>query len=178
MTDRRKEPQIQVPELLSAPERARDTIFTALMWGVYLYLWVPLVSLFAWLLGFEFAYDVMIRTGGARGLDKVLVTYAASVVIILAVVSVWSIGNRLRYGGLSRRRAVNEITLGPMAEFFGVEPAGAARLRALKLASIEFDEEGRPVIGTHEPERLLPDEDQWRGLAAAKSATSDRLNQA
>ncbi len=180
MTDSTRDPpQIQAPELLSAPERRRDTLVTALMWVVYLYLWVPLVSLFAWLLGFEFAYDVMIRSGGARGLDKVLITYGISITLILATVAVWSIGNRLRYGRLSRRRSASEVKLEPMAEYFGVDLATGARLRSLKMASISFDSDGRPLVERHEPSLPDggPDSLQLRGSEAANSATSARHNQ-
>ena len=33
--------------------RARDTVLTLLMWGIYIYLWIPLITMAAWLLGFE-----------------------------------------------------------------------------------------------------------------------------
>jgi len=143
-------PQIDAPELLTARQRARDTLFTALMWGVYLYLWVPLVSLFAWLLGFEFAYDVMVRAGGATDLGEVIVFYAIVVAIIFLTVTAWSLGNRLRYGKMHRRHAHSPLTLDSMARYFHVEETDVARLRQMKSASIEFDDEGRPQIASYE----------------------------
>lgn len=141
-----KPPQIQAPELMSGPERTRDTVFTALMWGVYLYLWVPLVSFLAWLFGVEIAYDVMVRTGGANGLGRLLIGYGIAVLSIFVVITVWSQANKLRYGKLSRRRAVNDVTLAAMAEYFVADPADVARLRSTKLVEIDFDEAGRPLI--------------------------------
>ena len=46
---------INAPELLSRRRRMGDAFITGLMWIIYSYLWAPLVSLIAWLLGFEFA---------------------------------------------------------------------------------------------------------------------------
>jgi biofilm PGA synthesis protein PgaD len=170
----RKEPQIQAPELLSGPERTRDTVFTALMWVVYMYLWAPLISLLAWLLGFELAYEVMIRTGGANGLGDVLLNYGIAIVSIFVIITVWSMGNKLRYGKLMRRRSVNEITLAPMAEYFGVDVASAARLRSMKLVEIRFDEAGRPQIATHLPAgpAAALDGGKRRGSGNANTATS------
>jgi biofilm PGA synthesis protein PgaD len=138
--------QIDAPELLTGRERTRDAVFTALMWGVYLYLWVPLVSLFAWLLGFEFAYDVMIRMGGARDLGSVLIVYAVIVVVILATVAFWSLGNRLRYGKLTRRHAKAVVTAKEMADYFAVDEKTITQLRSTDSATIVFDADGRPVI--------------------------------
>lgn len=142
-------PQIDAPELLTARQRTRDTLFTALMWGVYLYLWVPLVSLFAWLLGFEFAYDVMVRSGGAGDLGDVIVFYAIVVVIIFLTVTAWSLGNRLRYGKLHRRHEHSPVALASMARYFELEDAAVEQLRQMRSASIEFDADGRPRIRPH-----------------------------
>lgn len=147
-----KDIYINAPELLSARRRTRDTIFTAIMWAVYLYLWVPLASLFAWLLGVEFAYDVMIRAGGAQDLGAVLIVYAVIVAVILATVAIWSLGNRLRYGNLQRRHAHDAVTVKEMAAHFEIEPATVEQLRSMRTSAIEFDDEGRPVIGRHEVE--------------------------
>ena len=48
---------IAAPHLLTRRHRARDTLLTAIMWALYLYLWLPALSLVAWILGIEFAYD-------------------------------------------------------------------------------------------------------------------------
>ena len=77
---------IDQPDLLTARERARDTLMTAGMWGAYLYLWVPLASLAAWLLGFEFSYEVMVRAGGARDLERTLAIFGIAILLIFVVV--------------------------------------------------------------------------------------------
>jgi len=141
--------QIDSPELLTRQQRMRDNVFTAVMWAVYLYLWVPLVSLFAWLLGFEFAYDVMIRSGGAQDLGGILFVYGIIVLVIIAMVATWSLGNLLRYGKMRRRHAAAELSIAQMAEFFEVELAAVEQLRSTQSVSIEFDAEGRPAFGRY-----------------------------
>lgn len=171
MSETRKQLQIHAPELLTARQRTLDTIFTAIMWVVYLYLWVPLASLLAWLVGFEFAYDVMIRAGGARGLGHILVFYGIVVAVIFIVVTLWSLGNRLRYGGLHRRQAGQDLSTAAMAERFGLEVSTVERLRSTSSVTIDFDVEGRPVIAPYE-------ERQNRASDAANTATSASASQA
>jgi biofilm PGA synthesis protein PgaD len=149
----REKLHIDAPEMLTAPERTRDTLFTAIMWAIYLYLWVPLLSMLAWLLGFEFAYDVMIRTGGIRELGGILVAYGVIVTVIFATVAFWSLSNRVRYGKLKRRKKGPCVTTAEIAEYFDVDECATETLRRSTTAAIEFDDEGRPLIQRLEAER-------------------------
>ena len=135
---------IDAPELLTPRERTRDTLMTAGMWGVYLYLWVPLISLLAWLLGFEFAYDVMVRAGGARELVGVLQTYAGVIFVIFVVVTVWSLSNRARYRSHNRRHAGPTVPDESMADYFRVDAATLRQLRTTRRIELSFDADGRP----------------------------------
>ncbi len=135
---------IDAPDLLTAKQRARDTLMTAGMWGAYLYLWVPLISLAAWLLGFQFAYDVMVRAGGARDLVRVLKMFGVAIALIFLVVTVWSYSNRARYRGRNRRHAGPAVPDESLAEYFGVEEHALDRLRAERRVEIDFAADGRP----------------------------------
>ena len=136
---------IQAPELLTARQRARDTVVTAAMWALYLYLWVPLISLFAWVLGFELAYDIMIRAGGARHLGAILVTYGVIIGVIFVVVTAWSLINRVRYRRQNRRHFGRSVSDAAIAGFFGVDAALLPTLRRARRVRLEFDSSGKPV---------------------------------
>ena len=153
---------IDAPDLLTAKERARDTLMTAGMWGAYLYLWVPLISLAAWLLGFQFAYDVMVRTGGARDLVHVLKMFGVAIALIFLVVTVWSYSNRARYRGNNRRHAGPAVPDESLAEYFGVEGCVLAALRTMRRVEIDFALDGRPqffALGAR-PERAIAREER------------------
>jgi biofilm PGA synthesis protein PgaD len=136
---------IQAPELLTARERARDTVVTAAMWGLYLYLWVPLISLFAWVLGFELAYDIMIRAGGGQDLGSILVVYAVIIGVIFVVVTAWSLINRVRYRRQNRRHLGRAVSDAAIAGVFGVDPATLPTLRQARRVRLDFDSAGKPV---------------------------------
>ena len=137
--------EINAPERMTRAERVRDTVLTAMLWGFYLYLWAPLVSLFAWLLGVELAYDVMVRAGGLRGLQSEALGYLIVIMLIFAVVTAWSLGNRLRFRGAhDRRKRRNEaISDTDIARYFEVTPAQLKRLRAGSRLDITFRDGAR-----------------------------------
>jgi biofilm PGA synthesis protein PgaD len=137
---------IDAPGLLTAKQRARDSLITAGMWGAYLYLWVPLISLGAWLLGFEFAYDVMVRAGGARDLVHVLRMFGVAIALIFLVVTVWSYSNRARYRGHNRRHAGPAVSDESLIEYFGIDGPALDRLRATRRVEIDFAADGRPQL--------------------------------
>jgi biofilm PGA synthesis protein PgaD len=134
------------PEQMSKQERARDTLITAVLWAVYLYLWVPLVSLLAWAMGFEFAYDVMVRAGGARDLLPILLEYAVVVSIIFSGFTIWSVSNRLRYKDLSRRTRRAPVRDEALAEYFRIPVSQIAAMRSRQVIHVSIDEDGRPLI--------------------------------
>lgn len=121
-------------------------MFTAIMWMLYVYLWVPLLSLGAWGLGFELAYDVMIRSGGIKSLGPTLLTYLSVLGAIVAMVVLWSLTNRARFRHSPRRKAVRTVSDEEMAGWFGIDREALKQLRASKCARIDFDPEGRPSL--------------------------------
>lgn len=140
---------INAPELLSRRRRLGDAFVTGVMWALYSYLWAPLISLIAWLLGFEFAYDVMVRAGGLKVLEEMLLWYTAMVGCIVVVVTGWSFVNRLRFAHQNRRRGIETVDDQAMAAVFGVDLARIAELRTARIARLTLNEEG--LIETVEP---------------------------
>ena len=133
---------IHAPELLTRRRRAGDTMATGVMWILYMYLWVPLISLGAWLLGFEFAYDAMVRAGGASGLREVLWWYGVIVALIVGAVASWSLSNRRRFRRRNRRRASDVIGDEQLMECFGVSSADLECLRSGRVVEVTLGERG------------------------------------
>lgn len=160
------------PEEMTARERARDTLITAILWAVYLYLWVPLVSLLAWALGFEFAYEVMVRAGGASDLLPILLEYAVVVSIIFSAFTIWSVSNRLRYKDLERRTRREPVDDAALASYFRIPQSQIAAMRSRQVIHVSIDEDGRPGIiglgrgGIYDEERFDAVEDDNDELAS------------
>lgn len=134
--------RIDAPHLLTRRRRVSDAFVTAFMWLVYSYLWAPFISLVAWLLGFEFAYSVMVRAGGIHALQGVLIWYGVMIALIVLVVSAWSLSNRFRFAKKDRRRPRRETSDAEITEFFGISPADLGTLRASRVVTVQVTDEG------------------------------------
>lgn len=142
MSTLEKDIHIDAPHLVSHRRRITDAVATAVMWVLYSYLWAPFISLVAWLLGFEFAYDVMVRSGGAEGLSDVLSWYGVILICIIIVVSSWSAVNRYRFAEHERRQSGRSVGDSEIAEFFGLDPQDLTRMRESKIGKVCIDENG------------------------------------
>lgn len=136
-------PAIQAPELLTRRQRRREIALTGLMWAIYVYLWTPLLSMLAWLVGFDFAYEVMIRAGGVDALKHVIWWYGAAVFSILVLTTSWSLSNRYRFRHKNRRTVVSGVADQALMEWFGVNDQQLARMREDRRVRIDFDPQGQ-----------------------------------
>ena len=137
-----EELRIDAPHLLSRRRRLSDAFVTGFMWLVYSYLWAPFISLVAWLLGFEFAYDVMVRAGGIAALNSVLFWYGVMIVLIILVVTAWSLSNRFRFAKQDRRRARDVTTDAEIADFFALSASDMSALRDSRVANVHVSGDG------------------------------------
>lgn len=133
---------IDAPQLLSQQRRLTDTVVTAVMWILYSYLWAPFISLMAWLLGFEFAYDVMVRAGGASELLAILGIYAIVLACICLVVTAWSRINQYRFAENARRQEGPVVEDREIAEHFALEEGELQKMRGSHIAVVSISPEG------------------------------------
>jgi biofilm PGA synthesis protein PgaD len=124
-------------------QRARDTVLTLLMWGIYIYLWVPLITLAAWLAGFERFYEVMITYGGFDVVIELLDWYALIIISIAACIVSWSGINYRRFHNRERRYAAPLTKAQQISEFFGIPETEIDRVQSTRRLLIGLDEFGR-----------------------------------
>ena len=134
---------IDRPTLRSPGMRTRDAVLTFLMWGVYFYLWLPLISLAGWWFGFKLFYDEMIIRGGYDGLTRVIGWWGLTIVLIVSTVLLWSYSNRIRFRGHERRQNSAPVSDEVTAEYFNVTEADFARLKTAHRAVLVWDEAGQ-----------------------------------
>ncbi len=134
---------INEPQLQSLQHKLGDTVLTAAMWGIYLYLWLPLVSLVAWLFGIQLFYHELIEAGGYLELLDKVALYATVIPAIFVVIISWSLSNQRRFRGQERRNEVSEISPAEMTAFFDVTTGEFERLRAASRIVVAIDENGR-----------------------------------
>jgi biofilm PGA synthesis protein PgaD len=132
---------INRPERQKPLQRATSTFITMIAWALWVSLWLPLLTLIAWLLGLQ---DVYLKLGldhpfqAAQNLDMVL-----GVACVCAVsLGAWAFYNRVRFAGKQRRTANRVVDIQEMAPVLETTVDTAKHLRVNRRSIIHVNEQG------------------------------------
>jgi len=142
---------IDRPDLQSLTQKYGFGSLTLLLWVAYLYLWIPFISVVAWLVGAQLFHHHIIERGGLRQLALDLRQYAVVVGVMVAVYLAWAVSNYLRFRRTRRLGNVPAVTIPMLARHFRVDEAEVERLQSLRVCEMSHDEQGnivamRPVV--------------------------------
>lgn len=142
---------IDRPDLQSMTQKYGFGSLTLLLWVVYLYLWIPFISVVAWLVGVHLFHFHIIERGGLRQLALDLRQYAVVVGLMVAVYLAWAVSNYLRFRRTRRLGNAPAVTIPMLARHFHVDDAAVERLQSLRVCEMSHDEEGnivaiRPIV--------------------------------
>ena len=104
MIDRMTDTTITERDVLNKMKR-RDTALTVFLWLLYAYLWMPGISLLAWYVGYDFAYEMVEDAGGAEQLLGLLASFGIILMIVMCIVIGWSLSQYWRFHDKNRRTA-------------------------------------------------------------------------
>ena len=135
---------ISVPDRQSPGQRRLYAGLTALAWAAWIWLWLPLLTLFAWVVGLEVAYSRVVLAAAAHGIEDLIFLARAAALCGLCLL-LWALYNRWRFGRPERRRRVENAEPQEIARFFGASPIVSERLRRVRRTVLHVDAEGRPV---------------------------------
>lgn len=134
---------INARNVLSRRVRNRDRLLTTIMWVLYAYLWLPLISLGAWYLGVQFAYDLVLRAGGPDSLVSLLFWFTIILLTTALVVIVWSWIQRARFEDKERRLSSPALALADEQAHWGLDDASMTKIRSAKRLTLALTEEGQ-----------------------------------
>ena len=134
---------IDTPKLQSLRQRYGYALLTLLFWILWFHLWIPLISLVAWLFGVEIFYREMILLDGLQGLLELLGWYGLTIAILGSFYTGWALYNQLRFRGRNRRQVQPEVEPLELACTFDIEPALILPLREAKRILIVHDKAGQ-----------------------------------
>lgn len=139
---------IQHPERQKPLQRATFAIITVAAWAFWISLWLPLLTLCAWLLGLSDAYTQLnMFHPGALGLIPIMGGVCA------LVFSTWSLYNRARFSVSRRHRTHTSVSVTHMAAALGARVATAEAMRSNRRSIVRFSEGGRMYL---EVKRQMP----------------------
>ena len=133
---------IESPNLQSLRQRYAYAALTLFFWVFWFYLWIPAISLVAWLLGIEILYDQMVVQAGLEALRELLIFYGAVITVLGLSLTGWALYNQIRFRGKERRTLLPNISNNEIMQFFDVDPALAIRLQQATHIELTHDEQG------------------------------------
>lgn len=122
--------------------RALYGLLTFFAWLVWVSLWLPLITLLAWLFGLHTSYIELFVRNHASGWHELLQVGLLSLLCTGIVVG-WSTYNWWRFRGLDRRRGRHVVAMAAMAEALGVKHGTAIELRSARRIALSFDADGQ-----------------------------------
>ena len=139
MIDRMTDTTITESDVLNKMQR-RDTLLTVLMWVLYAYLWMPGISLLAWYVGYEFAFEMVEDAGGVENLTDLLKSFGISIAVIACIIISWSMSQYWRFHNKNRRTGSPPPEKGAEQEMWDITEIEFDRIRNGKIISVNIDE--------------------------------------
>ncbi len=127
--------------------RVLELTITVIMWGLWVYLVTPLVSLLLWLIGIYLFADRMIMLGGYQAFLEQLVNYSAVVFVMWLGLTLWVFWNMHRYGRKERRVELpSHVSDAAMAASMKLSTQAIMDIHASRHVVLHFGSDERPVL--------------------------------
>jgi len=97
---------IEDPKLQTTGQKVLYGMLTLVFWMVWIYLWLPLITVAAWAFGVHRFVDFLLVEEGLAALNRVLHFYLIVIAVMGGTLLAWANYNRLRFTGRERRKAV------------------------------------------------------------------------
>lgn len=117
---------------------------TAAFWLFYLYLLMPFLTLLLWAMGIRTAfYEMYVRKSEVDPFLMFVLPMLAGLCAVLLVG--WASYNRMRFGGVERRRRAADVPKGEVAFALGASQQVSLALSESKVATLHMDECATPI---------------------------------
>ena len=136
---------IDRPSLQTARQRIVYGSVTLVFWVLWIYLWLPIIALIGWGLGFHLAYEEMVIKHGFDALKAMLSTYMIVVAYLGGSLLAWAYYNFVRFHGVVRRLQRDPVTSAEESRYYHIEPAVLSAWTGARRLVMHHDAEGRIV---------------------------------
>ena len=101
--------------------RWRDRMFhnsiLAAIWIFWAYLWLPIITIFAWAGKVWFTWDQMVEKNGLAEFFQLLSTWGWILLALNVIFVIWAIYNYLYFRNLNRRKARPAVSIADVANY-------------------------------------------------------------
>lgn len=133
---------IEKPELQSHAHRFGWSSITLFFWGLYIYLWLPFITLLAWWIGVKLFHLQIVELHGYAGVIGKLGLYSAIVVILSVTLIGWANIERFRFKDSARRIVNTPVSVREIAKLFKLQESQLIQLRQKQSVIVRFSDKG------------------------------------
>jgi len=119
-------------DLRSFLRNTTEWSFTVVMWALWIYLFLPLLSLILWVVGLPYIYQTVFTAEVINRLISLLVNMGWAMLAIFIVLRGWGYYNYYVFGRRNRRKQHPEVTLEQMGLHFGLNTEEVKALQQRK----------------------------------------------
>lgn len=137
---------IDHPSLVPLPSRLGWSCMTALFWAVWVYLWLPLLTLAAWSLGFYQVHNYFQWEKEIIELKRIIAQYSLVVAAFGGTLLLWALSEYVRFRNKHRRSASLPVSPQELAAHAAVLAEDIAAWQKLRSLVAYHDDQGS-IIG-------------------------------
>lgn len=133
---------IDRPDLQVWQQKAMFGALTVLFWAIWVFLWMPLITLFAWLFfGQRFQFH-MLELDGYKTFMGLLAVYCFVIGIMGGGLLLWATYNHLRFRGIDRRREMDVPSASAMGDHINHPSTAIDTWRSYAIVTVHHDDHG------------------------------------
>ncbi len=128
-------PEIEIrdnPKLRSVFRNITELTFTGFVWGIWVYLLLPLVNIIMWILGLRFIEISVVEKLGYAEMIGLMIKMGWIVLTVFLILRVWGLYNYKRFGKRSRRESSPPVTIEQLAMHFHIPVEQVEYMRSQK----------------------------------------------
>jgi biofilm PGA synthesis protein PgaD len=120
------------PELRGVARTVIEWSFTSLMWALWIYLFLPMLSAILWIAGLHYIYRELFQASALAQLMDMLARTGWTIAVIFVVLRGWGYYNYFVFGRQNRRKQYQELTQAELGRHFGMTEQQVGILRSEK----------------------------------------------
>jgi biofilm PGA synthesis protein PgaD len=120
------------PSLRSFLRRTTEWSITSILWIIWIYLFLPLMSLILWLVGLPYIYRTLFQEEVVQQFFELLGRIGWVVLIIFVVLRGWGLYNYYMFGRRNRRKQHTVVTIDDISRHFNMTPDEVRALQGRK----------------------------------------------
>lgn len=128
-------PEIEIkdnPKLKSFLRKVTELSFTSVIWGMWIYLFLPILNITLWVLGVRYFHIEVIEEVGYLELLDLLNKLGWTVLVLFVAFRSWGYYNYWRFGRRNRRKTVSPTVVEELAGYFQIPLEQVEQLRSKK----------------------------------------------